>query len=192
MRQPLEDGKVTISRAAGSLTFPAAFMLIAAMNPCPCGHYGNVKRECRCSPAQVQKYRGRISGPLLDRVDIHVDVPAIEIQDLSGTTESESSEVMRNRVARARLIQRKRLRGENGVRCNARLPNRLIRKHCQLDSAGLDLIKQAASSLNLSARAYDRILKVARTIADLAGSERINVDHLSEAVQYRTLDRNLW
>jgi magnesium chelatase family protein len=192
MRQPLEDGKVTISRAAGSLTFPAAFMLIAAMNPCPCGHYGNVKRECRCSPAQVQKYRGRISGPLLDRVDIHVDVPAIEIQDLSGTTESESSEVMRNRVARARLIQRKRLRGENGVRCNARLPNRLIRKHCQLDSAGLDLIKQAASSLNLSARAYDRILKVARTIADLAGSDRINVDHLSEAVQYRALDRNLW
>jgi magnesium chelatase family protein len=192
MRQPLEDGKVTISRAAGSLTFPAAFMLIAAMNPCPCGHYGNVKRECRCSPAQVQKYRGRISGPLLDRIDIHVDVPAIDIQDLSGTTESESSELVRNRVARARLVQRKRLRSENGVRCNARLPNRLIRKHCQLDSAGLDLIKQAASSLNLSARAYDRILKVARTIADLAGSERIDVDHLSEAVQYRALDRNLW
>jgi magnesium chelatase family protein len=192
MRQPLEDGKVTISRAAGTLTFPAAFMLIAAMNPCPCGHYGNVKRECRCSPVQVQKYRGRISGPLLDRIDIHVDVPAIDIQDLSGTTESESSEVMRNRVARARLVQRKRLRNENGVRCNARLPNRLIRKYCQLDSAGLDLIKQAASSLNLSARAYDRILKVARTIADLAGSDRINIDHLSEAVQYRALDRNLW
>jgi magnesium chelatase family protein len=192
MRQPLEDGKVTISRAAGSLTFPAAFMLIAAMNPCPCGHYGNVKRECRCSPAQVQKYRGRISGPLLDRIDIHVDVPAIDIQDLTGTVESESSELVRNRVARARLVQRKRLRNENGVRCNARLPNRLIRKYCQLDSAGLDLIKQAASSLNLSARAYDRVLKVARTIADLAGSERINVDHLSEAVQYRALDRNLW
>ncbi len=192
MRQPLEDGKVTISRAAGSLTFPAAFMLIAAMNPCPCGHYGNVKRECRCSPAQVQKYRGRISGPLLDRIDIHVDVPAIDIQDLTGTVESESSELVRNRVARARLVQRKRLRNENGVRCNARLPNRLIRKHCQLDSAGLDLIKQAASTLNLSARAYDRILKVARTIADLAGSDRINVDHLSEAVQYRALDRNLW
>jgi magnesium chelatase family protein len=167
-------------------------MLIAAMNPCPCGHYGNVKRECRCSPAQVQKYRGRISGPLLDRIDIHVDVPAIDIQDLTGTIESESSELVRSRVARARLVQRKRLRSENGVRCNARLPNRLIRKHCQLDSAGLDLIKQAATSLNLSARAYDRILKVARTIADLAGSDRINVDHLSEAVQYRALDRNLW
>jgi magnesium chelatase family protein len=167
-------------------------MLIAAMNPCPCGHYGNVKRECRCSPAQVQKYRGRISGPLLDRIDIHVDVPAIDIQDLTGPAESESSELVRNRVARARLVQRKRLRSENGVRCNARLPNRLIRKHCQLDSAGLDLIKQAASTLNLSARAYDRILKVARTIADLAGSEGINVDHLSEAVQYRALDRNLW
>jgi magnesium chelatase family protein len=192
MRQPLEDGKVTISRAAGSLTFPAAFMLIAAMNPCPCGHYGNAKRECRCSPVQVQKYRGRISGPLLDRIDIHVDVPAIDIQDLTGTTESESSELVRNRVARARLVQRKRLHSENGVRCNARLPNRLIRKYCQLDLAGLDLIKQAASSLNLSARAYDRILKVARTIADLAGSDRINVDHLSEAVQYRALDRNLW
>jgi len=192
MRQPLEDGKVTISRAAGSLTFPAAFMLIAAMNPCPCGHYGNVKRECRCSPAQVQKYRGRISGPLLDRIDIHVDVPAIDIQDLTGSGESESSELVRNRVARARLVQRKRLRTENGVRCNAGLPNRLIRKYCQLDSAGLDLIKQAASSLNLSARAYDRILKVARTIADLAGNDRINVDHLSEAVQYRALDRNLW
>jgi magnesium chelatase family protein len=192
MRQPLEDGRVTISRAAGSLTFPAAFMLIAAMNPCPCGHYGNVKRECRCSPVQVQKYRSRISGPLLDRIDIHIDVPAIEIQDLSANAESESSELVRNRVTRARLVQRKRLRGENGVRCNARLPNRLIRKYCQLDSAGLDLIKQAANSLNLSARAYDRILKVARTIADLAGSERINVEHLSEAVQYRALDRNLW
>jgi magnesium chelatase family protein len=192
LRQPLEDGKVTVSRAAGSLTFPAAFMLIAAMNPCPCGHYGDTKRECRCSPMQVQKYRGRISGPLLDRIDIHVDVPAIDIKDLTGTMESERSELIRNRVTRARLIQRRRLRNEGRIGCNARLPTRLVHKYCQLDSASLELIKQAAVSLSLSARAYDRILKVARTIADLAGCERINAEHLSEAVQYRALDRNLW
>jgi magnesium chelatase family protein len=192
MRQPLEDGKVTISRAAGSLTFPSEFMLVAAMNPCPCGHYGNLRRECRCSPAQIQKYRNRISGPLLDRIDIHVEVPAIELKDLTESSIEEPSATIRERVAQARFIQLKRFSDQNKVSCNARMTPRLLRKHCILDSESVDLLQTAVSNLNLSARAYDRILKVARTIADLAGARKIAVDHIGEAVQYRTLDRNLW
>jgi len=192
MRQPLEDGKVTISRAAGSLTFPSEFMLVAAMNPCPCGHYGNLRRECRCSPAQIQKYRNRISGPLLDRIDIHVEVPAIELKDLTESSIEEPSATIRERVAQARFIQLKRFSDQNKVSCNARMTPRLLRKHCILDSESMDLLQTAVSNLNLSARAYDRILKVARTIADLAGARKIAVDHIGEAVQYRTLDRNLW
>ncbi len=192
MRQPLEDGRVTISRAAGSLTFPAEFMLVAAMNPCPCGHFGDSRRECRCAPTQVQKYRSRLSGPLLDRIDIHIDVPDIDFQELTSAHPEEDSEVIRSRVARARCIQQKRLAREPRISCNSRMTPRLIRRHCAVDAASLDLLRQAVSSLNLSARAYDRILKVARTIADLANSESINVEHLSEAVQYRTLDRSLW
>ncbi|MBV9390316.1 MAG: YifB family Mg chelatase-like AAA ATPase [Verrucomicrobia bacterium] len=192
MRQPLEDGRVTIARAAGSFTFPAEFMLVAAMNPCPCGHYGDVKRECRCTPSQVQKYRTRLSGPLLDRIDIHVEVPGIELKDLTETSAEESSESIRERVKRARLTQMKRFAGQENFTCNARMVPRVIRKHCALDQESLDLLKQAVSAWNLSARAYDRILKVARTIADLSGSPGIRADHISEAVQYRTLDRSFW
>jgi magnesium chelatase family protein len=192
MRQPLEDGQVTISRAARSVTFPAEFMLVAAMNPCPCGHYGDLRRECRCTPIQIQKYRNRLSGPLLDRIDIHVEVPAMELKDLTVASTEELSAMIRERVTRARFMQLKRLTAENKATCNARMTPRMIRKHCVLDVAGLELLKQAVTNLNLSARAYDRILKVARTIADLSGASRIQVDHLGEAVQYRTLDRSLW
>ena len=192
MRQPLEDGKVTISRAAGSLTFPAEFMLVAAMNPCPCGHYGDLRRECRCSPVQVQKYRSRLSGPLLDRIDIHVEVPAMELKDLAGTSAEESSASIRGRVTRARLVQRQRFSDQGRVTCNARMTPRLLRKHCALDSESMELLKQAVANVSLSARAYDRILKVSRTIADLAGGPRIQAVHLAEAVQYRALDRSLW
>ncbi len=192
MRQPLEDGRVTIARAAGSFTFPAEFMLVAAMNPCPCGHYGDVKRECRCTPSQVQKYRTRLSGPLLDRIDIHVEVPSIELKDLTESSTEESSESIRERVKRARLTQMKRFAGQENITCNARMVPRVIRKHCALDQESLDLLKQAVTAWNLSARAYDRILKVARTIADLNGAPNIRAEHLSEAVQYRTLDRSFW
>jgi magnesium chelatase family protein len=192
LRQPLEDGAVTISRASGSLTFPCEFMLVAAMNPCPCGHFGDPKRECRCNPNLVQKYRNRISGPLLDRIDLHVEVPAIELSQLTGAADGESSEAIRNRVSRARFLQQQRLRDEGRISCNARLSSRLIRKHCRLDQASLNILKHAITSLNLSARAYDRILKVARTIADLAASDEILSDHLAEAIQYRSLDRQLW
>jgi magnesium chelatase family protein len=192
MRQPLEDGKVTISRAAGSLTFPSEFMLVAAMNPCPCGHYGDLRRECRCAPAQVQKYRNRLSGPLMDRIDIHVEVPAMELKDLTGSTVEEPSASIRDRVTRARFVQLKRFCEESKVTCNARMSTRLLRKYCVLDSDSLELLKQAVTNLNLSARAYDRILKVARTIADLTGARKIQVEHLAEAVQYRALDRSLW
>jgi magnesium chelatase family protein len=192
MRQPLEDGKVTISRAAGSLTFPSEFMLVAAMNPCPYGHYGDLRRECRCAPAQVQKYRNRLSGPLMDRIDIHVEVPAMELKDLTGTSVEESSASIRERVTRARFVQLKRFCDQSKVTCNARMTPRLLRKYCALDPESMELLKEAVTNLSLSARAYDRILKVARTIADLAGAPKIQVDHLAEAVQYRALDRSLW
>ena len=192
LRQPLEDGKVTISRAAGSMTFPASFMLVAAMNPCPCGHYGNPRRECRCSPNQVQRYRSRLSGPLLDRIDIHIEVPAIEMNELTSTAEGEGSATIRDRVRRARMVQQKRFAREGLIRNNGQMTTRLLKKHCRLDSEGIELIRKAVTNLNLSARAYDRILKVARTIADLAGADQITAEHLGEAVQYRTLDRGLW
>jgi len=192
MRQPLEDGKVTISRAAGSLTFPSEFMLVAAMNPCPCGHYGDLRRECRCAPTQVQKYRNRLSGPLMDRIDIHVEVPAMELKDMTATSLEESSASIRERVTLARFMQLKRFSDETRINCNARMTTRLLRKHCPLDTDSMELLKHAVTNLSLSARAYDRILKVARTIADLAGARSIQVDHLAEAVQYRALDRSLW
>ena len=191
MRQPLEDGKVTISRAAGSMTFPAEFILVAAMNPCPCGYFGDLKRECRCSHTQVQKYRQRISGPLLDRIDIHVEVPAVQYKDLANKAPGEASEEIRGRIEKARTIQQERF-GKSKTSCNARMSPKMIRTHCALDEAGQELLKMAMTELHMSARAHDRILKVSRTIADLDGSASIQPPHVSEAIQYRTLDRNLW
>lgn len=192
LRQPLEDGKVTISRAAGSVTYPAEFVMVAALNPCPCGFFGDLKRECRCSSVQVQRYRQRISGPLLDRIDIHVEVPAVSFKDLTGTHSGESSQDILDRVLAARAIQQERFAKSPGTRCNARMLPRILRAHCQLDEDSIELLRSAMHELNLSARAHDRILKVARTIADLEGALQINAQHLSEAIQYRTLDRNLW
>ena len=174
------------------MTFPAEFMLVAAMNPCPCGYYGDSKRECRCSPNQVQKYRQRISGPLLDRMDIHVEVPAVQFQDLAARAQGEPSEPIRERIKAARDIQRHRFRDGKATTCNARMSARQIKALCTVDEAGHELLKMAMTELGLSARAYDRILKVARTIADLEEADGIQAPHLSEAIQYRTLDRNLW
>lgn len=192
MRQPLEDGKVTISRAVGTVTFPAQFMLVAAMNPCPCGYYGDLKRECRCGPAVIQKYRQRISGPLLDRIDLHVDVPAVDYKTLSSQEHAETSEDIRARVEKARTIQRERFKPERGMHTNAAMSPRLIRKHCELNAEASGYLEHAMNGNNFSARAHDRILKVARTLADLHGSEKVEGDHLLEAINYRTLDRALW
>jgi magnesium chelatase family protein len=192
MRQPLEDGKVTVSRAAGSVTFPSEFMLVAAMNPCPCGYFGDLKRECRCGPVQVQRYRQRISGPLLDRIDLHIEVPAVEYRDISSTRTEENSSAIRERVQRAREKQQTRFHSDTKVNCNARMGPRQIKRHCQLTDESQELIRVAMTELNLSARAYDRILKVSRTVADLAASDAITPEHVSEAIQYRTFDRTLW
>ena len=191
LRQPLEDQKVTISRAAMSLTFPASFMLVAAMNPCPCGYFNDPTRECKCNPPQIQRYISKISGPLLDRIDIHIDVPAVKVSELSAQEATEGSAEIRQRVNRARKVQQERFAGEP-VYCNAQMTPRLIRKHCQLDAGPQTLLERAITKWGLSARAYDRILKMSRTIADLGGQERIAEQHISEAVQYRTLDRNFW
>jgi magnesium chelatase family protein len=189
MRQPLEDGVVTISRAAASLTFPCRFMLVAAMNPCPCGYFGDPKRECRCSPQHIARYRSKISGPLLDRMDIQVEVPAVSYQDLSSLGKGEPSSAIRERVVAARAIQQARFKGLRAVTCNAQMRSREIQKHCRLGEGPQAMLKMAITELNFSARAYDRILKVARTCADLAGSEAITDEHVSEAIQYRSLDR---
>lgn len=192
MRQPLEDGKVTISRAAGSVTFPSEFMLVAAMNPCPCGYFGDLKRECRCGPVQVQRYRQRISGPLLDRIDLHIEVPAVEYKDISSTRTEEPSTAIRERVMRARERQQERFAADAKTNCNARMGPRQIKQHCALTDDSQELIRIAMTELNLSARAYDRILKVSRTVADLDGAEAITPEYVSEAIQYRTFDRTLW
>jgi magnesium chelatase family protein len=192
MRQPLEDGRVTISRAAASVTFPCRFMLVAAMNPCPCGYYADTQRECQCSSVQIQRYRNRISGPLLDRIDIHVEVPSMRVQEMTGLRKGEPSSAIRERVLAARRRQVERFRSRRGVHCNADMQSKDLQKHCPMDGSTADLLKAAITELNLSARAYDRILKVSRTIADLEGSEPIGPAHLSEAVQYRTLDRQIW
>jgi magnesium chelatase family protein len=186
LRQPLEDSSVTIARASMTLCFPANFMLVAAMNPCACGFYGDVTRECRCTPGMIQRYLGKISGPLLDRIDIHIEVPAVAYQELRSNGASESSAEIRTRVERARGVQQ--MRGYY----NSRMPSRLIRKQCVLDDAGERTLEMAVRRMGLSARAHDRILKVARTIADLGGAESLAAKHVAEAVQYRSLDRNYW
>lgn len=193
LRQPLEDRRVTISRAAMTLTFPASFMFAAAMNPCPCGFYNDPVRECRCTPLQIQRYIGRVSGPLLDRIDIHVDVPAVRFKELSssGAPEGESSAEVRTRVVAARARQLERFKG-SGVFSNAQMPPRFIRRHCRLDTEGEALLEQAMTRQGLSARAYDRILKVSRTIADLDASAEIRPRHVAEAVGFRSLDRIYW
>lgn len=192
LRQPLEDGRVTVSRAAGSMTFPAECMVVAAMNPCPCGYFGDPKRECRCSQKQVETYRNRISGPLLDRIDIHLEVPAVAYEQLASKQPGESSAAISERVLAARELQKQRFGDASRVRCNARMTNKHHRAFCRLDQEAEGLLQMAMSELHLSARAYDRILKVARTIADLEGAEVIGSVHVGEAIQYRTLDRNLW
>lgn len=191
LRQPLEDGQVTISRSAGKVTLPCGFMLVAAMNPCPCGYLGDAKHECRCSPSQIQRYRARVSGPLLDRIDLHVEAPAVGISELRSTSPGEPSSAIAARVQTARNRQLARYRG-TPTTANARMTHKQIREHIQLDSTLGDLLQQAMEQLSLSARAYDRILKVARTIADLAGADRIESPHLLEAIQYRSLDRKVF
>ncbi len=192
MRQPLEDGKVTVSRAKMSLEFPAKFMLAAAMNPCPCGYYSDPTKNCTCSSVQIQKYMARISGPLLDRIDIHIEVPAVKYKELSSDAKGEPSANIRGRVEKARKIQHARFNSAKHIYCNAHMGTKEVRIFCALDTAGSELIKMAMTRLGLSARAYDRILKVSRTIADLEGSDSILSHHVSEAIQYRSLDRELW
>lgn len=191
LRQPLEEGRVTISRATHSTTFPADFVLVAAMNPCPCGFLGDPKHACKCSPIAIEKYMGRISGPLLDRIDLHIEVPPVPFEDLSKPGEGTGSAKMREEVDRARAIQEKRF-GRGAGRLNGRMTSRQIRAHCRLDADALASLKEAMEGLGLSARAHDRILRVARTVADLAGSERITQDHVAEAIGFRALDRKLW
>jgi magnesium chelatase family protein len=192
LRQPLEDGHVTISRAAATLDYPSQFILVAAMNPCPCGYAGDPKRECRCTSQKIQAYRNRISGPLLDRIDIHIEVPPVRYHDLSALASGETSAAIRARVADCRMRQRERFTDTPRVTCNAAMSARDVQTFCRLDADAADLLKMAMSELNFSARAYDRIVKVARTIADMGGAGTIGPIHISEAIQYRSLDRLMW
>jgi magnesium chelatase family protein len=189
LRQPVEDGTVTISRAAATVTFPARFMLAAAMNPCPCGYFGSPTHECRCTPMQIRQYLNRVSGPLLDRIDIHLEVPAVRYQELSSRDGGESSAVVRERVNRTRAVQAERFKDVPGVYCNAQMGNKSIERLCRPDDEGERLLRQAIEKMGLSARAYHRVLKLARTIADMEGEADVRVSHVSEAIQYRVLDR---
>jgi magnesium chelatase family protein len=189
LRQPMEDGVVTLSRAAVSLTYPARFMLAAAMNPCPCGYLGDHQHSCTCGSLMVARYRSRISGPLLDRIDIHLEVPAVSYAELAADPEEENSATIRARVEQARSVQRARFQGHRGVHANAHMTARDLKRYCRLSASVESLLRQAVTRLGLSARAYHRILKIARTIADLAGSVELSTAHVSEAIQYRSLDR---
>ncbi|MCM2271549.1 MAG: YifB family Mg chelatase-like AAA ATPase [candidate division Zixibacteria bacterium] len=192
LRQPMEDKAVTISRASSTLTYPAGFMLIAAMNPCPCGYFGDPAHECQCSAGDIQRYMSKVSGPLLDRIDIHITVPSVKFKELSSETRGESSEIIRKRVNMARQMQIERFKDEKNIYCNAHMEPCDIRRVCKIDDKSQSLLALAITKQGLSARAYDRILKVARTIADLAGSADIEMGHIAEAIHYRTLDRSLW
>ena len=192
MRQPLEDRKITVSRAKFTVEYPASFMLVASMNPCPCGYYNHPSKDCVCQPGMVQKYLNRISGPLLDRIDIHLEVVPVPFKKLDEKEASELSDLIRDRVMKARQIQEERFKEDKGVYSNAQMSSNMIRKHVELDAPGRELIKNAMEKLGLSARAYDRILKVSRTIADLDTSEKVESYHLSEAIHYRSLDRENW
>jgi magnesium chelatase family protein len=192
LRQPLEDKKICISRTKMTIEYPANFMLVCSMNPCPCGNYGNPYQECTCTPAQIQKYQSKISGPLLDRIDIHIEVQAVKYQELTAQSSGETSAQIRQRVVKARQIQAERFRGKKNVYKNADMGSKEIRKYCILDARSQEILKIAMNKMGLSARAYDKILKVARTIADLDSSETIQPQHISEAIQYRSLDRSYW
>ena len=192
MRQPMEDRVVTISRARVSVDYPANFMLISSMNPCPCGYYNHPEKDCVCAPGAVQKYLNKISGPLLDRIDLHVEVTPVSFDEMTAERKSEDSNTIRERVVIARNIQTERFKEMEAVYCNAMMPSNLVKEVCQINVAGRNLLKTAMDRLGLSARAYDRILKVSRTIADLAGSDEIKAEHLAEAIQYRSLDREGW
>jgi len=191
LRQPIEDGKVTISRVAGSLTYPSSIMLVAAMNPCPCGFFGHPTRECTCTQNAVHKYLNRISGPMLDRLDLHVEVPPVDYEALSSKAEEESSEEIRKRVNKARRIQQERYKG-TGITCNARLTPSLLKKYCVMSEEASKYLQLSFERLGMSARAYDRILKVARTVADLDSSEIIEKTHIFTAISFRSLDRKYW
>jgi magnesium chelatase family protein len=192
MRQPMEERRVTISRAKVAIDFPASFMLIASMNPCPCGYYNHPDRECTCPPGTVQKYLNKISGPLLDRIDLHVEVTPVHFSELSTTKQQEGSEAIRQRVIKAREIQEERYKATSGIYCNAQMSSKMLKEICVISTSGQNLLRTAMEKLNLSARAYDRILKVSRTIADLSSSDDIKIEHLAEAIQYRSLDREGW
>ncbi len=191
LRQPIENGEVTVSRAVASVNYPASFMLVAAMNPCPCGYLSDPRHQCSCTPGHIQRYRRRVSGPLLDRIDIHLEVPAVPYKELSTDYCGEKSEVIRQRVVNARDIQLSRLKGEK-IYCNGQMKTRHLKKYCRLRDDALTLLETAMQRFGLSARAYTRILKLSRTIADLEAAEDIQPQHISEAIQYRTLDRGMF
>ena len=192
MRQPLEDRKITISRARHSVDYPANFMLVASMNPCPCGYYNHPTKECSCTGTAIHRYMSKISGPLLDRIDIHLEVVPVELDKITGRQEAEPSRVIRERVMAARAIQTERFKDYPGIHCNAQMTPALLKKFCPLDDRCLALLKMAMQKFGLSARAYDRIIKLSRTIADLAASPAITPQHIAEAIQYRSLDRENW
>ncbi|WP_347157831.1 YifB family Mg chelatase-like AAA ATPase [Pontibacter chitinilyticus] len=192
MRQPLEERRVTISRAKSSIDFPANFMLVASMNPCPCGYYNDPNKECVCGPGVVQRYLNKVSGPLLDRIDLHVEVTPVTFDEMTGARKGEDSRSVRERVVQAREVQSERFKSYPDIHSNAMMPSQMVKDICQINDAGRTLLKTAMERLGLSARAYDRILKVSRTIADLAGSNAIKIEHIAEAIQYRSLDREGW